>query len=86
MSNILIIENQRYEYEKIFTFLSTTLQYAVFPENGNGCFTSFMNYIHIIISTKYENAYRNKAIDYLIEYLDKKSIYNAPRFLDQKLK
>lgn len=75
--NILIIENQRFEFDTIFNFLSkyevdSEREYDVFPKKDS--FSKFMDYVQVIINIDYKEKYVKKAKDYLKNFIVEKSI------------
>lgn len=55
--NILVIENQQYEFSNVIKFLNN---YNVYP--GIDCFERFMNNVHVALNKKYDNEYRKLAL------------------------
>jgi hypothetical protein len=73
---VLIIENQRSEFDIISKFLSNpdgnNKKYQVFPEEKS--FSEFMNNIHVVINKDYNEKYVKIAQCYLMKFINDKSI------------
>jgi CheY-like chemotaxis protein len=75
--NILIIENQKSEFELISKYLSdyesnSEKQYNSFPLDDD--YSTFMDNIQVLINNDYSDKYQQKAKEYLKEFIETKSI------------
>lgn len=71
--NILIIENQEFQFKKIYPLLKKG-NYHPFPSDNDDEFVKFIDHIRVWVNEEYQPHHRILAYSYLTNFIDKNNI------------
>lgn len=69
--NILLIENQKFQFDKIIDFDCLKI-YNIYPSES--CYIKFIDNVRVWVNNQYKPNYREKAINYLKDFIEQNKI------------
>src|SRR5690554_5855636 len=73
--NILIIENQFWQFEKMWEFLSSSENYRPLPRStSQSDFIKFIDHVRVWVNEVYSDDYRERAINFILKEIKNNNI------------